>query len=101
MRVRVCCCRLTKVTRCDTLMSEMATDQSGDVVSNYRLLRLLGEGAAGQVYMATPERMLPIGQPGDTLALKLYKPEILENPTELARIKREFETGKALTHPNL
>jgi transcriptional regulator with XRE-family HTH domain len=76
-------------------------DRSGQVIDNFRLLRVLGEGAAGQVYLATPTVELPFASPGDPVAIKLYKPEILSKPGQRERIEREFRVGAGLAHPHL
>lgn len=72
-----------------------------DEIKDYRCLRKLGEGAAGKVYLVTPTSRKNFAIPGDLLALKLYKPEILKEPDEQERIKREFEVGSVTSHPNV
>src|SRR5437867_48182 len=75
----------------------MAEDQ----LDGYRLLQKLGEGAAGEVYLGTPIHEKPFARPGDPLAVKVYKPEILKQAAQLERIEREFRVGSTLSHPNL
>jgi serine/threonine protein kinase/transcriptional regulator with XRE-family HTH domain len=73
----------------------------GELIGDYRLLQFLGEGAAGAVYLAAPCKDKPFARAGEPIALKLYKPTILEEPNELERIDREFRIGSTLAHPNL
>lgn len=79
----------------------MADSFQEKIVGDYRLLEFLGEGAAGQVYLATPIKEKPFAHPGEPLALKVYKPEILKQAGQIERIKREFKVGSTLSHPNL
>jgi serine/threonine-protein kinase len=61
---------------------------------NYRLLRKLGEGGMGEVYLA--EHQL-LKRP---CALKLIKAEAGADPTALARFEREVQAAARLAHPN-
>jgi transcriptional regulator with XRE-family HTH domain len=74
---------------------------STDALGDYRLLQRLGEGAAGEVHLAIPTKDKGFAQPGDPIALKVYKREILRQERQLERIKREFTVGSTLSHPNL
>jgi transcriptional regulator with XRE-family HTH domain len=67
----------------------------------YRLKRStpLGSGNAGDVYLATPLEPKPFANPGDLLAIKRYKPEILKEPNQLERIQLEFQTGSTIDSP--
>ncbi len=60
----------------------------------YRLLKKIGAGGMGEVYMA--EHQL-LKRP---CALKLIKPEAGTNPTALARFEREVRSASRLSHPN-
>src|SRR3990172_5311692 len=73
----------------------------GKVLGDYRLLSQLGEGAAGTVFLATPIRTKLFASPGDPVAIKVYKEEILKKPKQLERIRREFKIGSQLAHPNI
>jgi len=74
---------------------------SDQILGDYRLLQPLGEGAAGEVFLATPLAKKPFANPGAPLALKRYKSDILRQPAQLERIQREFTVGSTVTHPNL
>ncbi len=60
----------------------------------YRLVRKLGEGGMGEVYLA--EHQL-LKRP---CALKLIKPEAGTDPIALARFEREVQSAARLSHPN-
>ncbi|WP_435008659.1 serine/threonine-protein kinase [Tundrisphaera lichenicola] len=60
----------------------------------YRLLRKIGVGGMGEVYLA--EHQL-LKRP---CALKLIKPEAGANPVALGRFEREVRSAARLSHPN-
>lgn len=60
----------------------------------YQLVRKLGEGGMGEVYLA--EHAL-LKRP---CALKLIKPEAGAEPVALARFEREVQSAARLSHPN-
>ena len=70
-------------------------------VSNYRLLRKIGDGGASEVFLATPTQSLPFADPGTPLAVKLYKSRVLEDKAQRDRIRQEFRVGSQIVHPNL
>lgn len=72
-----------------------------DRIGDYRLLQKLGEGAAGEVHLATPIEDKSFAKPGEPVALKLYKDTILQHKNQRERIQREFKVGSSISHPNL
>jgi serine/threonine-protein kinase len=74
---------------------------NGDHVGEFRTLRRLGEGAAGEVFLATPLVEKPYASPGELVAVKRYKPSILSRPNQLKRIEREARVGTTLSHEHL
>jgi tRNA A-37 threonylcarbamoyl transferase component Bud32/transcriptional regulator with XRE-family HTH domain len=80
---------------------EFPMGQIPDGIGDYRVLQLLGQGAAGRVYLATPSKAKDFAKVGEPVALKVYKPEILAKPNELERIGRELRVGSTVAHPNL
>jgi transcriptional regulator with XRE-family HTH domain len=70
-------------------------------IGDFRIVDKLGEGAAGEVFLATPLTPKPYAQPGDLVAIKKYKTEILQKARQFDRIEREFMAGSQLSHPNL
>jgi serine/threonine-protein kinase len=64
-------------------------------IVEYRVLRKLGEGGMGDVYLAYDER-------GERLvAIKLLWPHLAANPSLVERFKRESEHSTRLDHPNI
>ena len=79
--------------------SNLATQKEpaapSETVRDYRLLRLLGRGGMGAVYLAEHQRI------GKHVALKLIKSERLQEEKTKARFEREMRAMGALDHPNL
>ena len=71
------------------------------VLRGYRLIEKLVEGAAGEVYLATPTTSKPFAGPDDLVAIKIYKDEILKEPGQAERMKQEFQVGSTISHPNV
>ena len=64
-------------------------------VAHYRILRLLGRGGQGSVYLAEDERL------GRLVALKLLAGFSALSPRARRRFQREAELASRLDHPNL
>src|SRR5262245_32233729 len=61
----------------------------------YRILDRLGEGGVSQVYKAVDTRS------DQVVALKVIRPEMLNNPEALGRFRREVHAATRLAHPNV
>jgi tetratricopeptide (TPR) repeat protein len=61
----------------------------------YRILRLLGVGGMGQVYLARDVEL------DREVALKLIRPDLSESQTVLGRFKREVHLSSKVTHRNV
>src|SRR5262249_61845402 len=61
----------------------------------YRVLRLLGRGGMGNVYLAEHRHM------GRMVALKVIDPTILDNPAAVRRVRQEGEAVAPLAPPNV
>lgn len=64
-------------------------------ILNYRVLRLLGSGGMGSVYLAANTNM------DQQVAIKALRPEIARNATLRARFKQEAELLCSLDHPGI
>ena len=77
------------------LGAHQARFESGHLIANYKIVRQLGSGGMGEIYLAIDTRL------GRKVALKLL-PEIFT--TDVARIHRfkiEARAASALNHPNI
>ena len=73
-------------------MSALAT---GQVISHYRIVRTLGAGGMGEVYLAEDIRL------GRQVALKVLASETAGDPDRRARFEREARAVAALNHPGI
>ena len=73
-------------------------DRLGNIVS---LTDYIGEGKSGIVFSGVLREDLEKIKSEEKFAVKLYKLEILKELNQIQRIKREFEVGFQLTHPNI
>jgi serine/threonine protein kinase len=64
-------------------------------LGDYRILRRLGEGGMGAVYLAYHERE------GKQVALKVLPDALASNQAYVERFYREARSGAALNHPNI
>jgi len=64
-------------------------------IGPYRLLRRIGEGGMGEVWLATD---VPLDR---TVALKLLPAEVTQDPARVSRFEREARAASALNHPNV
>ncbi len=74
-----------------------ADEEPGELADHprYRVLRLLGRGGMGAVYLAEHRRM------GRAVALKVINPELLNHPRSLPRFQQEARAAAKLDHPNI
>jgi serine/threonine protein kinase/tetratricopeptide (TPR) repeat protein len=68
---------------------------SGEMIGVYRLMRELGHGGMGTVYLAYDTRL------GRQAALKLLPSGLMNNPERVRRLQRESRAATALNHPNI
>jgi len=70
-------------------------DLSGLTVGDFELLRKLGQGGMGQVYLA---RQLSLKR---EVAVKILRDDLSRNPTALQRFQAEAEAIARINHPNI
>ena len=67
----------------------------GTSVSHYKIVRRLGKGGQGQVYLADDIQLDRL------VALKFLNVEFIDEPHVLERFHREAKAAAALSHPNI
>ncbi|MFL5319839.1 MAG: protein kinase domain-containing protein, partial [Myxococcaceae bacterium] len=72
-----------------TLVSE------GDELGSYKLEKLLGEGAMGQVYLARHSKL------GRQVALKILKPQLASDRNQVQRFFQEARAVNQVSHPHI
>jgi serine/threonine protein kinase len=78
----------------DLLVEEEAL-APGAVVGSYTIVRELGRGGMGRVYLATDTRL------NRTVALKVLAPQLLRDPLQRERLRREARAAAGLAHPGI
>ncbi|MDT4897654.1 MAG: eukaryotic-like serine/threonine-protein kinase [Acidobacteriota bacterium] len=77
------------------LISDEMNANIGRVVGPYRIVRELGVGGMGEVYLAQDARL------GRLVALKILRSFFAADDTRLRRFQREARAASALNHPNI
>jgi eukaryotic-like serine/threonine-protein kinase len=67
----------------------------GTTVGSYRILRQLGSGGMGEVYLAEDARL------SRKIALKFLPPGFVGDAERMRRFMREAKAASALNHPNI
>ncbi len=76
--------------------SSPATNLVGQVIADrYHVVKKLGEGGMGQVYLAEHVKM------GRRSAIKVMNPSMVHDPDAVARFNREASNASRITHPNV
>jgi len=79
--------------------SDLLTDDdplaAGTRVGSYTIVRELGRGGMGRVYLADDARL------GRTVALKALAPHLMRDPSQRERLRGEARAAAALTHPGI
>jgi serine/threonine protein kinase len=79
----------------ELLGTDQTTFEPGQQIGNYRIVRQLGSGGMGEVYLANDIRL------NRKIALKLLPPHFTVNPDRVRRFEREARAASALNHPNI
>jgi serine/threonine protein kinase len=81
------------------LLSELLDDEpgypAGHVIGQYTIVRELGRGGMGRVYLATDAGL------GRAVALKALPPGMGSDPTQRERLRREARAAASLNHPGI
>ena len=75
--------------------------QAPSTVGGYRLVREIGSGGMGTVYLAEATRKTSRLERDTKVALKIVHPHLLKTPGFFKRFQREAEAGRAVRHPNV
>src|SRR5580765_7067770 len=67
----------------------------GSKVGAYTIVREIGRGGMGRVYLASDTRL------GRTVALKALAPHLVRDPAQRERLRREARSAASLTHPGI
>jgi serine/threonine protein kinase len=68
---------------------------SGARIGTYTIVREIGRGGMGRVYLARDEKL------HRTVALKVLAPHLIRNAAHRERLRREARAAAALTHPGI
>jgi eukaryotic-like serine/threonine-protein kinase len=77
------------------LLDEEDAFPAGRVIGQYTVVRELGRGAMGRVYLATDARL------GRQVALKVLAPHLTDNASHRERLKREARAAAGLAHSGI
>jgi protein kinase-like protein len=83
------------VDRVPDLLADDEALPDGAHVGAYTIVREVGRGGMGRVYLATDARL------GRTVALKALAPHLLRDPVQRERLRREARAAAALSHPGI
>lgn len=67
----------------------------GGNFGHYEILRLLGRGGMGEVYLARDKSLKRF------VAIKIISPQLIENQEQIRRFRKEASFAAALNHPNI
>ncbi len=77
------------------LLEDELTLEPGAVLGTYTVIRELGRGGMGRVYLANDQRL------GRAVALKALAPQLTRDPIHREHLRREARAAAVLTHPGI
>jgi len=77
------------------LLSDDVPLAPGTAIGAYAIVREIGRGGMGRVYLANDTRL------GRTVALKALAPHLMRDPAQRERLRREARSAASLTHPGI
>ena len=83
------------VERVPDLLADDAALMPGTTLGAYTIVKELGRGGMGRVYLASDSRL------GRQVALKALAPHLTRDPIQRERLRREARAAAALTHPGI
>jgi serine/threonine-protein kinase len=83
------------VEQAEELLADDTPLAPGARVGAYTIVRELGRGGMGRVYLASDARL------GRTVALKALAPHLMRDPSQRERLRGEARAAAALTHPGI
>jgi hypothetical protein len=83
------------VERAPELLEDDDPLPAGARVGPYVIVREIGRGGMGRVYLGTDSRL------GRTVALKALPPHLMRDPLQRERLRREARAAAALAHPGI
>ncbi|MCK4607346.1 MAG: protein kinase [candidate division Zixibacteria bacterium] len=69
--------------------------QAGQDIAHFRIVRKLGEGGMGEVYLAEDRKL------NRNVALKILQEEFVDDADRMSRFSREAKTAAKISHPNV
>lgn len=73
----------------------LANQVIDQILSHYQIIKKLGEGGMGEVYLAEDSKL------GRTVALKILPAELAQNRERMHRFLQEARAAASLNHPNV
>ncbi|HEY0323233.1 MAG TPA: protein kinase [Pyrinomonadaceae bacterium] len=83
------------VAAAEALSEDVAQLSAGARLGSYEVIKSLGRGGMGEVYLAEDERL------GRKVALKLLPAAFTQSTERLKRFEREARAASSLNHPNI
>jgi hypothetical protein len=83
------------VERMPDLLAEEATLVEGATLGPYQIVKELGRGGMGRVFLASDTRL------GRQVALKALAPHLTRDPKQRERLRREARAAASLSHPGI